>query len=120
MPSMALPRASGPSFSKGRVTTATVRIPRSRDILAMTGAAPVPVPPPMPAVMKSMSMGVPNTTAAIWSCASSAALRPAVELVPAPRPRPICILVGTSQPSSACESVLQTMKLQPWTCCLNM
>ena len=44
-----------PSISKGRVTTATVRMPSSLASCATTGAAPVPVPPPMPAVMNSMS-----------------------------------------------------------------
>jgi hypothetical protein len=34
--------ASGPSKSKGLVTTPTVRMPRSRAMRAMTGAAPVP------------------------------------------------------------------------------
>ena len=43
-----------PSKSKGLVTTPTVRMPRSRAMRAITGAAPVPVPPPMPAVMKTM------------------------------------------------------------------
>ena len=36
------------------MTTPTVRMPISRAALAMIGAAPVPVPPPMPAVMKHM------------------------------------------------------------------
>jgi len=44
-----------PSKVKGLVTTATVRIPRSFASDATTGAAPVPVPPPSPAVMKTMS-----------------------------------------------------------------
>ena len=43
-----------PSNWKGLVTTPTVRMPRSRAALAMIGAAPVPVPPPMPAVMNTM------------------------------------------------------------------
>ena len=43
-----------PSCSNGRVTTATVRIPSSRAISATTGAAPVPVPPPIPVVMNSI------------------------------------------------------------------
>ena len=40
----------------GSVTTATVRIFMSLAILAMIGAAPVPVPPPMPAVINSKSV----------------------------------------------------------------
>ncbi len=41
-----------PSNWNGLVTTPTVRMPISRAARAMTGAAPVPVPPPMPAVTK--------------------------------------------------------------------
>ena len=41
-----------PSNWNGLVTTPTVRTPSSRAACAMIGAAPVPVPPPMPAVMK--------------------------------------------------------------------
>ena len=44
-----------PSKLNGLVTTPTVSAPRSLAISAMTGAAPEPVPPPMPAVMKIMS-----------------------------------------------------------------
>lgn len=38
-----------PSKLKGVVTMPTVRMPISRAVLATTGAAPLPVPPPMPA-----------------------------------------------------------------------
>ena len=44
-----------PSNGNGLVTTATVRMPISLASCATTGAAPVPVPPPMPAVMNTMS-----------------------------------------------------------------
>ena len=44
-----------PSKVKGRVTTPMVRAPSPLAISATTGAAPVPVPPPLPAVMKTMS-----------------------------------------------------------------
>ena len=54
----ALPRrracGAAPSKWNGLVTTPTVRMPCSRAARAMTGAAPVPVPPPMPAVMNTM------------------------------------------------------------------
>ena len=114
MPSIALDCDSLPSFLKGMVTTATVRMPRSLAILAMTGEAPVPVPPPMPAVMKSISVPLSSTLRAISSWASRAALRPSVGSVPAPRPlAPIWIFTGTSLLKSAWESVLQTMKLHP-------
>ena len=44
----------GPSNVKGEVTTPTVKAPKSLAILAMTGAPPVPVPPPIPAATKTM------------------------------------------------------------------
>src|SRR5690625_87687 len=52
-----------PSKGKGLVTTATVRIPRSRATSATTGAPPVPVPPPIPAAINTMS--APRNTSAI-------------------------------------------------------
>ena len=51
----------------------------------MTGAAPVPVPPPLPAVMKTMS--APFSTSSISSRCSSAAMRPTSGSLPAPSPR---------------------------------
>src|SRR5690606_42010471 len=44
-----------PSKGNGLVTTATVKIPNSRAISATTGAAPVPVPPPIPAAINIIS-----------------------------------------------------------------
>ena len=44
-----------PSNRNGLVTMPTVRAPMSRAICAMIGAAPVPVPPPMPQVTKTRS-----------------------------------------------------------------
>ena len=44
-----------PSNVNGRVTTPMVRAPSDRAIRATTGAPPVPVPPPSPAVTKTMS-----------------------------------------------------------------
>ena len=44
-----------PSNPNGRVTTPIVSAPRPFAISATTGAPPVPVPPPSPAVMKTMS-----------------------------------------------------------------
>ena len=41
-----------PSNVNGFVTIATVSMPASRAARAITGAAPVPVPPPIPAVTK--------------------------------------------------------------------
>ena len=50
----------------------------------MIGAAPVPVPPPSPAVTKIMS--APSSASIILSESSSAALRPISGFAPAPRP----------------------------------
>ena len=55
IPCSARSRRFAPSNANGFVTTATVSAPMSFAISAMTGAAPVPVPPPMPAVTKIMS-----------------------------------------------------------------
>ena len=43
-----------PSNWNGLVTHPTVRIPLSLAALAITGAAPVPVPPPIPAVTNNI------------------------------------------------------------------
>ena len=67
-------RRRAPSQLNGFVTTPIVRAPRSRAISAMTGAAPEPVPPPMPAVMKTMSES--RSASAIFSESSSAARWP--------------------------------------------
>jgi hypothetical protein len=56
-----------PSKSKGRVTTPPrgARGSNSRAIWATTGAEPVPVPPPMPAVIKTMSAPVMTSNNAV-------------------------------------------------------
>src|SRR3954464_11366986 len=59
-------------------------MPRSREHLAMIGAAPVPVPPPMPAVMNTM--WAPSRCSPISGMLSSAALMPTSGCAPAPRP----------------------------------
>mmetsp|Transcript_25383 Transcript_25383/g.54605 ORF Transcript_25383/g.54605 Transcript_25383/m.54605 type:complete len:299 (+) Transcript_25383:592-1488(+) len=74
-----------PSNANGLVTMATVKAPLSLLISATTGAAPLPVPPPMPDVMKHKS--APLTMALISSRDSSAARRPISGSPPAPRPR---------------------------------
>ena len=63
-----------PSKVNGRVTTPMVSAPRPLAILATTGAPPVPVPPPSPAVTKTMS--APLRTSSISSAWSSAAFLP--------------------------------------------
>ena len=63
-----------PSNLNGLVTTAIVSAPSSLARLAITGAAPVPVPPPRPVVTKIMS--APDSAWMIVSVSSSAACRP--------------------------------------------
>ncbi len=76
----------------------TVRISNSLAILAMMGAAPVPVPPPIPAVIKTILVWVVNKVL-ISSKLSSAAKAPTSGFAPAPSPSvkeaPNCILMGT-------------------------
>ena len=57
---------------------------------ATTGAAPVPVPPPMPAVMNTMS--APSSMSAMACSSSSAAARPTAGRRPSRGP---CVSVGT-------------------------
>mmetsp|Transcript_22537 Transcript_22537/g.31367 ORF Transcript_22537/g.31367 Transcript_22537/m.31367 type:complete len:276 (+) Transcript_22537:607-1434(+) len=107
-----------PSNEKGVVTMPTVRMPMLLAMPAITGAAPDPVPPPIPAVTNTMS--APLTTFSIWSRLSSAALWPISGLPPAPSPRvscwPICRCweAGTGDMASACESVLTIQNSTPW------
>ena len=54
-----------PSNENGLVMMPTVSAPTSREIRATIGAAPVPVPPPAPAVMNTMSE--PRSMAFSWS-----------------------------------------------------
>ena len=63
-----------PSNRNGLVTTPTVRMPLLRATSAMTGAAPVPVPPPMPAARNTMLH--PSSARPISATVSSAAARP--------------------------------------------
>ena len=65
MPSSACVARFLPSKLNGRVTTPMVSAPSLRAMLAMTGAPPVPVPPPSPAVTKTMS--APLSTSSISS-----------------------------------------------------
>ena len=108
MPSSASCILRFPSKSNGFVTTATVSAPIWRATCATTGAAPVPVPPPMPAVMKTMSAPFRRFCTLSWS--SSAAFSPISGIPPAPRPPvsfvPIANLVWALELCSACWSVL--------------
>ena len=67
------------------MTTPMVSAPTARAISATTGAAPVPVPPPLPAVMNTMS--APFSASSISPRCSSAAWRPTSGSLPAPSPR---------------------------------
>ena len=97
-----------PSKENGRVTTATVRTFISLANCATTGAAPVPVPPPIPAVMNTMS--VPRNISTIKSVSSNAACLPTLGSAPAPRPlvtlSPNCRTFFILPLSRACASVL--------------
>ncbi len=100
-----------PSKAKGRVTTPMVKMPSDRATSATTGAAPVPVPPPSPAVMKSMSASL--MASSISPRCSSAAWRPISGSLPAPSPRvrlrPMSSLMSASESKSAWASVFAAM-----------
>jgi hypothetical protein len=104
-----------PSNLNGRVTTAIVSAPSSLARLAITGAAPVPVPPPRPVVTKIMS--APDSAWMMESVSSSAACRPMFGSAPAPSPfvslDPSWILTCAGLWSSAWVSVLATMNSTP-------
>ncbi len=103
-----------PSKEKGLVTTATVRAPSSLATSATTGAAPVPVPPPMPAVINTM--WAPRRASAIRSRSDSAAAFPASGLAPAPSPEaPSCKVRCPSALASAWASVLAQTNSTPKT-----
>ena len=111
MPFSACMARRRPSKVKGRVTTPIVRAPRLLAISATTGAAPVPVPPPLPAVMKTMS--APWSASSMSARCSSAAWRPTSGSLPAPRPRvswrPMSSFRSASLIRSAWASVLAAM-----------
>ena len=94
----------------------TVRAPSSRAISATIGAAPDPVPPPSPAVTKTMSE--PRSARLSASRASSAARRPTSGSAPEPRPsvmsRPMWIFVGASATWSAWMSVFTATNSTWW------
>src|SRR5580700_2875611 len=116
MPCSATRMRRWPSKWKGLVTTPTVRMPISRATLATIGAAPVPVPPPMPAVTKVIC--APTRWSRISSITSSAAARPTSGCEPAPSPwvttRPAWITRSAFDIKSACASVFMTTNSTPW------
>ncbi len=115
MPASACEALRRPSKLKGLVTTPMVSAPSDLAMLATTGAPPVPVPPPSPAVTKTMS--APLRTSSISSRWSSAALRPTSGLAPAPSPRvssrPTSSFTSASLISSAWASVFMAMNSTP-------
>ena len=110
-----------PSKPNGVVTIPTVRIFISLAIFAITGAAPVPVPPPIPAVINTIFVFTFNIDM-ISSELSSAAFSPTSGFAPAPNPSvrftPNCILFGTPLLFKACASVLHITKSTPFIPCL--
>mmetsp|Transcript_4367 Transcript_4367/g.5737 ORF Transcript_4367/g.5737 Transcript_4367/m.5737 type:complete len:291 (-) Transcript_4367:488-1360(-) len=113
-----------PSNANGLVTIATVNAPLSFAISATTGAAPDPVPPPIPDVIKHRS--VPCIIAAISEADSSAAISPMAGSPPAPRPRVTeAPIFKTLAPRAlllpkACASVLMAQYSTPSTAVSNM
>ena len=73
-----------PSKLNGVDTIATVTIPNFLAILAITGKAPVPVPPPKPAVKNNIFVFLSSSE--IKSILSSAASLPIDGSAPAPKP----------------------------------
>mmetsp|Transcript_14739 Transcript_14739/g.23218 ORF Transcript_14739/g.23218 Transcript_14739/m.23218 type:complete len:350 (+) Transcript_14739:269-1318(+) len=106
-----------PSNAKGLVTTPTVKHPISLATSATTGAAPDPVPPPIPAVTKTKSPA--ETASPIRSRLSSAAFLPISGFPPAPRPlvnlAPILHVLGAKERDKACASVLMDQNSTPST-----
>ncbi len=111
-----------PSKIKGLVTTATVRAPCSLAVRAMTGIAPVPVPPPRPPETKTMS--APLITFWISSRLSSAALRPISGSIPVPRPRvrflPIWTFFWAPEACRCWASVFMAINSTPRTLALTI
>ena len=117
MPPSACRIRFAPSNLKGFVTTPTVKMPLSCANCAIMGAAPVPVPPPIPAVIKTMS--VSSSTCAIAFLDSSADFWPISGLEPAPMPpvsfSPIWILFLQVDLFRSCLSVLIATNSTPCT-----
>mmetsp|Transcript_9693 Transcript_9693/g.12271 ORF Transcript_9693/g.12271 Transcript_9693/m.12271 type:complete len:245 (+) Transcript_9693:590-1324(+) len=78
-----------PSKANGLVTTPTVKHPQFLATSANTGAAPLPVPPPIPAVIKIIS--APSQICSISLAFSIAAFSPTDGIPPAPSPLVVCL-----------------------------
>ena len=94
------------------VTIPMVNIPIFRATLATTGAEPVPVPPPMLAVINTIFVPSLNrcSMSAIFFSASDF---PISGFPPAPSPSPSSILTGTGDGASDLLSVLHTASVTP-------
>ena len=104
-----------PSKENGRVTTPTVSAPSLRAMVATTGAPPVPVPPPSPAVTNTMSAPRSSSSISSWHpqrpCGPPPGpLRPRV---PGWSHDPRQALTSASLISSAWASVLMAMNSTP-------
>ena len=108
-PSRALSIRGLHSKRKGVVTIPTVRMPFFFASRAMTGEAPVPVPPPIPVVMNTILVSL-SRASRILSMLSSASSRPFLGSPPHPRPGPICKRSGTGESSNDFRSLLHTRK----------
>ena len=106
-----------PSALNGRVTTPMTKAPCLLAISATTGAEPVPVPPPMPAVTNTMF--APSTYFRRSPSDSSAACCPISGMAPAPSPLvvdlPSRTLFGACMASRCRASVLQATMVAPDT-----
>ena len=104
-----------PSKANGFVTTPTVRHPSSLAISATTGPAPLPVPPPIPAVMNTISD--PEHISFNSFIFSSALSFPTEGIPPAPSPRvsdrPMLSTLGARDLARACASVLTAQNDTP-------
>ena len=105
-----------PSNWNGLVTTPTVRMPISRAARAMTGAAPVPVPPPMPAVTNTMcdagEVIADFLDRLLGGRAADLGLRAGAEALGDLQAH-LDDAVGAATSVSACASVLATTKSTP-------
>ena len=80
-----IPTTNISSFSSSSLTSPTTSI--SFAIRAITGLAPVPVPPPIPAAINNMCV-FPDKACLICSSAASAAFFATAGVLPAPKPLP--------------------------------
>ena len=86
IPPIALSILLFPSNENGRVTIATVKAPKFWAISATTGAAPVPVPPPIPHVINTISAPFNISSISFFSFTANSLAYSG--LAPAPSPGP--------------------------------